>query len=845
MQLIKKKRRIDARRIDGIGTAARAETPDVEERRERMLRAERERLEAILKKNSQRDSKLDARNANRPKIAFGSHVPRADEDRGRRTRRKSWEHPITGTHACCIEEYILSKQRAVSAHPCVRARPSAAMATSSASAGTENQGAKSETSLSPPMSKRMSQSVSVLSHRRRNLVDTSMSSTSTSPGSQKALRRIPETKPRRSSPSTPALGPSTKALDISNRLYKSATQSTVARLHGDTPDSDSSSAAATTVTKREGAATRKPRPHSMTGSMTASMMEPRMRAKQPREGRTAGRASDAGGATAAGAAEASKTRSQSAEGRKKLRQESNLMQQSMYGTLDERQTAVQRRAAAREAGKARTPRAVSAPPRPLKKKPPKEKPASEKAEREKPEVKPPVMKRVPKRPISEKSSAPTPTAIKAPSPAPGKVTSPTPPAAASTPTADAEPTEGIASKSRITSEEEAKAKLAEKRRQAREEAERQAELERQRKEEEARLEAERLKREEEERMLWEEEQHRLAEEGRKAEEERLRRAIEAEENRKEEERLREEEEARLKLEAEQKAQEEREKMQQEMEERARREEDERQQRKKRLEAIMSRTRKTPSTTPVKKDEQEEEAESEKAEEENKEAENVNVQLTLQPVNTEPEAAIEIPAVVATQPEDVMEPALTPEPAESLGGATNVEQDTASDAARSPALLSPTPTPESEDSATEERTTDSASPVEGVADSGVWTKSQDIMMMSMYQESGTFDMTQSMMDSGIRGGIPEENGQDYENGSEDISEKHDYATIREGRHRCAPCCRRSTEIRRLLRVPPRAPAPSINPFERPRIAQHTSTTVRRQWRPSRTRKPVMPTTSVAW
>lgn len=48
---------------------------------------------------------------------------------------------------------------------------------------------------------------------------------------------------------------------------------------------------------------------------------------------------------------AKKNRSQSAEGQKKKKQEVNLMQQSVYGTLDEKQTAMQRRAAAREAAK--------------------------------------------------------------------------------------------------------------------------------------------------------------------------------------------------------------------------------------------------------------------------------------------------------------------------------------------------------------------------------------------------------------------------------------------------------------------------------------------------------------
>lgn len=67
---------------------------------------------------------------------------------------------------------------------------------------------------------------------------------------------------------------------------------------------------------------------------------------------------------------------------------------------------------------------------------------------------------------------------------------------------------------RISTEQEAKAALAERRRLAREEAERQAELERQRIEEEARKELERQQREEEQ-------QRQLIEQQRAAEQERL------------------------------------------------------------------------------------------------------------------------------------------------------------------------------------------------------------------------------------------------------------------------------------------------------------------------------------
>lgn len=74
--------------------------------------------------------------------------------------------------------------------------------------------------------------------------------------------------------------------------------------------------------------------------------------------------------------------------------------------------------------------------------------------------------------------------------------------------------ENAMTKSRITTEEEAKAALAERRRLVREEAERQAELERQMQEEEARIEYERQQREEEMQRI-------LIEQQRAAERERL------------------------------------------------------------------------------------------------------------------------------------------------------------------------------------------------------------------------------------------------------------------------------------------------------------------------------------
>lgn len=77
----------------------------------------------------------------------------------------------------------------------------------------------------------------------------------------------------------------------------------------------------------------------------------------------------------------------------------------------------------------------------------------------------------------------------------------------------------------ISSEEEAKAAFAEKRRLAREQMEREAERERMRIEEEQRQEAERLRMEELEQKKAEEEMNRLAQEARIAEEERLQKYI--------------------------------------------------------------------------------------------------------------------------------------------------------------------------------------------------------------------------------------------------------------------------------------------------------------------------------
>ena len=151
----------------------------------------------------------------------------------------------------------------------------------------------------------------------------------------------------------------------------------------------------------------------------------------------------------------------------------------------------------------------------------------------------------------------------------------------------------------ISSEEEAKAAMTEKRRLAREQMEREAEREQ-----------ERLRQEELDQKMAEEELDRLALEARQAEEERLQkyylrynfyqsliisilfvfRAIEETQRREEEERLRREDEIRQRAEKEQqerRAREESERARKENDERLRREEEERQERRKRVEAIVS------------------------------------------------------------------------------------------------------------------------------------------------------------------------------------------------------------------------------------------------------------------
>ncbi|CAG0921618.1 unnamed protein product [Notodromas monacha] len=205
-----------------------------------------------------------------------------------------------------------------------------------------------------------------------------------------------------------------------------------------------------------------------------------------------------------------------------------------------------------------------------------------------------------KEPSKEKPASPTPETASAPSTgSPESSLEPSTPVAEKKPFQDEasktqkEDGDSLGNKPKITTEEEAKAAIAERRRLAREQAEREAE-EQKRKEEEARLaEEERLRREEEEQRRFEAEQERLMEEARKAEEDRLKRAIEEAERQAEEEKKRKEEEARLKAEKEElekRAREEAERLRQEREEKLRQEMEEREARRKKVEAIMLRTR---------------------------------------------------------------------------------------------------------------------------------------------------------------------------------------------------------------------------------------------------------------
>lgn len=153
---------------------------------------------------------------------------------------------------------------------------------------------------------------------------------------------------------------------------------------------------------------------------------------------------------------------------------------------------------------------------------------------------------------------------------------------------------------RINTAEEAKAALAERRRLARVEAERQAEVERQRLEAEREAELKRQADEEERQRKLEEETLRLVEEQRRAEEQRLQQAIEEAKLREVEEKRRREEEEKQKIEREEqerKARDEAEKQKADAAERLKKEEKEREERRKRVEAIMSRTR-TKGTFPL-------------------------------------------------------------------------------------------------------------------------------------------------------------------------------------------------------------------------------------------------------
>jgi len=193
-------------------------------------------------------------------------------------------------------------------------------------------------------------------------------------------------------------------------------------------------------------------------------------------------------------------------------------------------------------------------------------------------------------PAAPKSGSSTPRRVTPPPSA-----NPTPTHSAAPSTAQTEQDGGSTNPQRshqdITAEEY-KARLAEKRRQAREKAEKEAEEERKRLEEERLIEEERQRQEDEEQQRQDEENMRLAAEARQAEEERLQRAIEAEEKRKKDESDRLELEKKQKEEADKKAKEDAEKLEKEKQERAKREEEERLQRKKKLEMIMKRVKPT-------------------------------------------------------------------------------------------------------------------------------------------------------------------------------------------------------------------------------------------------------------
>jgi len=155
--------------------------------------------------------------------------------------------------------------------------------------------------------------------------------------------------------------------------------------------------------------------------------------------------------------------------------------------------------------------------------------------------------------------------------------------------------------SEATEQEQAKMRIAEKRREMKEKKEKEAELERQKQAEIERIEAERLAKEEEEERLAMEEAERLGAEARRAEEERLQKAIEEAQKQEEQEKRKKGDEENKRKEVERKAQEEAEKHTAELDEKLKRDEDERLARKKRMEEIMARIRgaKSNNSTPKK------------------------------------------------------------------------------------------------------------------------------------------------------------------------------------------------------------------------------------------------------
>ncbi|XP_037309927.2 MAP7 domain-containing protein 1a isoform X1 [Pungitius pungitius] len=197
--------------------------------------------------------------------------------------------------------------------------------------------------------------------------------------------------------------------------------------------------------------------------------------------------------------------------------------------------------------------------------------------------------RRPATPEQRKTASPRPSsataAASSPSPEPAR-SSPSVPAPSPTPSPSAKPTAGT------NNQEEAARILAEKRREARVQREKDEQERRQQEEKERILRDERIAREAEERRLREEEARSMAEEQRRRDE-----AQRLQDEREAEERARAEQEENVRLqkqkeEAEAKAREEAEKQRLEREKHFLKEEQERLERKKRLDEIMKRTRKT-------------------------------------------------------------------------------------------------------------------------------------------------------------------------------------------------------------------------------------------------------------